>query len=762
MKYKLEKNNKYKGNVNLEKLRGKIVGTIKNKINFYSVILTMEMALLVSLGAKSLYLGTRATNVMYSEMNYDVDKARVGVIEMPSVYSELEQKYNNMSNDEKSAFVADVFSRVINSSDEYTEEEKKQIINREGVLLEQYGYNYYFRNIFDFLVLLDSIEIRRNVKLDTAAGLYYSNSNLIELEEDSSIAHETEHAITGNGISALYAHFILEAMNSSTDRHYYGKNSYIKEMRMQMLFLSKIIGKDNLLKCYFNGDFDLLKNLLGKRANSLLGLFSKEYDCFKAHFKIDDKLVKMTVDEMMDIYKENNKEIDPDVEFIYQCCLPNSPYNCDETIFSNTLNYKVRSIFNFIDGTFLNKNILMKYDLDTNKSLVMHDCFNSSNNKGFRYEKLNFLFNKNIVKDITLADSSVNYLENYLKKVGVSDVDFWVYNILNNDCPIAVSIEGFDYDKKNFKVDFKKIYQDKYNYMIGNNKLIDIYMDMRVFGNSRDEYFRIDKFRYLTKSILKDVDIDIFKIINNYYDSSIDYKCKLFKREYFKKGNINSNIFRKIIFLFGYDEALKICKSDDINMALRDRLKTYSCSDLDLKIALYDILSLGKMRNLNRNSVLCRLVEEKCNNSNDFLALYCDMDKIGIEDNEFVKKVMEDCGINIDDYKGLSWDDRGYEHDDNSVMVYNRLITLDSFNKEDDVIRIKVPNIFSDYIFEVMKNTNKKALISSKGIIEHDNVREYLFDVKDLENCKYITCGANVEKKSNMELGFVNDNSRKR
>ena len=761
MKYRLQLSDKYKGSVNLRKLRGKAVGTLKNKITFYSVIITMEMAILASLGVKSLNLAVRATNVISSEMDYDVDKVKYGIFEYPGVYVELEKKYNEMSDSEKSAFVKDVFSRVINSSDEYTEEEKKNIIDKEGELLSKYGYNYYFKNIFNFLILLDSIEIRRNVELKMAAGRYSPSSNIIELENDSSNPHETEHVITGGGFSESYRHFILEAMNSSTDKYYYGMNSYIKSMRMQMLFLSKIIGKDNLMKCYFNGDFDLLRNLLGKRADSLFNLFGKEYDYFMEHFTIDDKLVRKTVDEMMNIYKEKNEEVDSGVEFIYKCCLPNSLYLCDETIFSDVLEYKTCSRFDFIDDTFLNKNLLMQYNLETNNSVMINNFDNKSNSifKNIAFEKIDFLFCDDIATEIVSSNSPEDYLEGYLRKVGVSNVKFWVYNILNGDCPIAVNIEGFNYDKNNFNEDLRKIYQEKYRYLVENNKIKDIYININVFGNEGNDYLKLERFNYLIKNVLKDSEVDVYKIVNSYYDTVISYKSKFLKRKYLERGNINSEWFGKLVFLFGYDSAYQICESDNINNTLRKKLKNYDCDNLDMKIAIFDILSRErKIKNMDDNDIIFDLVCDKCNNSDNLLVTYCDIVHLGLEDNIDVKNIMKSRGFDLDNYKGMRWNRRDYEDDNSSVITYNKTINLYEYDKDDNVIRVKVPNVFTDYTFYALKSKDKKGeiqLISPRGTIEHGDVREYLFSFDDLKEFRYIKCMGNVEKKNNKEMGIV-------
>ena len=119
---------------------------------------------------------------------------------------------------------------------------------------------------------LRRLVVKKNVDLeDGIGGFFDSSQNEIVMDTDmsnASLSHEVEHAITINHQKlpdyynydvAMGLHYLDESMDSSSDLTFHGASSYFSRMRTHMLFLSKIIGREKLLKYYFNHDFKLLE-----------------------------------------------------------------------------------------------------------------------------------------------------------------------------------------------------------------------------------------------------------------------------------------------------------------------------------------------------------------------------------------------------------------------------------------------------------------------------------------------------------------------
>ena len=218
-------------------------------------------------------------------------------------------------------------------------------------------------------------------------GLYYPIDNEIVTYDEDSLSHEVTHLITGAS-SYNYNKFILESITSSIDAHYYNCSSYDWIMRNQVLFLSEIVGRDNLIKSYISGDIKYLEDLICRystkeQCDKLLNLFNEEYailysneDEFDVHRFIDVNYESSIM--LKNIWeKKMEKKINEDAICfaIYNSCLYNSDYKIGsdlfyDDVFSISIDNCDSFVFNVDDRDMVINSVDDYYNLDFNFKVI--------------------------------------------------------------------------------------------------------------------------------------------------------------------------------------------------------------------------------------------------------------------------------------------------------------------------------------------------------------------------------------------------------
>lgn len=454
---------------------------------------------------------------MHDNFYYDVKEIGNELSRHKSKYRQLEDRYNEMSDDEKSDYVVLIFNNIIDNSDEFTDEEKEYLKEREGRLLKEYGHYYYFDSIFNMIYRLRRVKIERDVEMDSGIDGQYNNiKNLISISKGGDmdvLGHEVEHAITinyaeFNMLNEYGLTYMFEAIDSSTDLEYYDSYSYNSIMRNHMLFLSKVIGKDNLLRIYLNGDLKLLKKLLGKDCNELIQLFGEQYKIFKSN-GYDNKHCDKIADKLKYIYEEKNNcliEDDEQMMAIYEGCKSDSdiyiyPNLFSDFVISNYFNkdeqdkeYSDRFKATFFDGECEG---IINYNFNSSFNVKKKELFRKNSeffDRDLSLEKMNYFLPEDVMENVAYISKPYFHLKLYLDELGVSNSDYWAYNILNNSYPVFCSSDIFYYDEKSFNDDLKIILDNKYKELEKEGKLYELYDGFDVFfydvGNVSEDVFK--------------------------------------------------------------------------------------------------------------------------------------------------------------------------------------------------------------------------------------------------------------------------------
>ena len=355
-RYRLDRNNKYRGRVEIDNSKEVASGVLKaGKIKIFSVAMVLMLSL-SSVYAIADHFSEKADDVYYlcSHMSYNGDKIRVNFLNYRSKYKKIEEEYNNMSNEEKCNYVVSVFNGLIEGSDEFTDEEKQFLKEKEGEYLGKYGYNKDFDKIFGSVSRLKKIVVKRDVSLGVdCLGNYSLDNNTIGLEYGSDVktlAHELDHANTvddvNEGIKNGY-YYIMESMNSCKDVKYYSNDTYHDRMRTHMLFLSKIIGVDNMIKVYENSDFELLEKLIGDQYEELIELFGEQHELILNGSGMDAYYCDAIAEKLKDIYEKKNHcwlEESDLMNTIYQASKLDSYVTIYTTLFDDVQKYSQKRV----------------------------------------------------------------------------------------------------------------------------------------------------------------------------------------------------------------------------------------------------------------------------------------------------------------------------------------------------------------------------------------------------------------------------------
>ena len=537
-KYRLYRDDNYNGNVVEIHNKKEVARVFSNvgKIKIFSVFMALGLSISLSFNIKN-YFKNKVDNVNELYMNmeyYDTEKISINLFNYRDVYKELEDEYNNMSNEEKSNYVISVFNSLIDNNDEFTDAEKEDLKKYEGSFFREYGYNYYFENIFDMVSRLKRVKVRRNKELGkNAYGEYWNRSNVIILKNDidnEALAHEIEHASTiDDGIPSH--DFIMESIDSSTDVWYYGCNSYYSTMRMQMIFLSEIIGRDNLIKVYLNSDFKLLEELLGEDYDELMVLFENEFNDVNNDVNndvLDEELTLPVANKLKEIYeKKYNCKLYENrrMQVIYDGCIKEPTISDTNTFFEDNLSITRDGVnLVFLDDEIIIDNF--RYTVKGNDISATYINKPVKKNKKEKSEpmgrkKLAYFFPPKVVDKVINSKNPKRYLKVYLEELGIYDSGFWTYNLLNDKYPVLRNVDGFYYNEDYFYGDLSIILADKYKYLKDKNELDDFYKDFDIF--------------YLDQSNFDDNDFEEF------FDNSLDYDDKLSGEDVINMYNSRNN-----------------------------------------------------------------------------------------------------------------------------------------------------------------------------------------------------------------------------
>ncbi|MEE3343640.1 MAG: hypothetical protein VZS44_06085 [Bacilli bacterium] len=532
-KYKLKKENKYLGQVDISE--GKVIAKLlsrRNRIRIFSVILAIDLSFMLLHGIGKKTSRDNDVDYMYENFYLDTDSVNKELVLFKDKYKQLEDRYNSMTDEEKNEYVVFIFNNIIDNSDEFTDEEKNYLKYREVELLKEYGHCYYFESIFDMVSRLRRLKVERNTDLeDGIGGDYDIYKNVISVDKDgdeSTLGHEVEHTITINidkdevlknlKIDSDGWLYLFEAMNSSSDLKYYDNYSYNSKMRTHMLFLSKIIGRDNLLKVYLNSDFELLEELLGDDYKELMQLFEKQFELYFSSLGMDYRYCDDIAEKMKDIYeKKNNCSIEEDI-FMNELYTASKAYSNTafiSTLFDDKISFTKDTVIDFFDKNSFNTSFFCIYDGDLIIKDGKKDGLDTNNIDNIRIRKLDYFIPDKVIDKMVNSDKPVEYLKIYLEELGVSNSDYWAYNIYNKDYSIFCSSAIYNYDTNNFYSDLKIILEKKYYELKKDDKLNYLYYGFDVFFLDKENVSE-DKFReFFNKYLNYEDGIDADYIINS-------------------------------------------------------------------------------------------------------------------------------------------------------------------------------------------------------------------------------------------------------
>ena len=376
-----------------------------------------------------------------------------------SHYFSLDDEYSKMSVEDKNEYVSNLFCSAIDSNDEFSALQKEELKENIAKFLGEWGYLYKEDNLRQLESSLLNVDLRvddRLIEEDNMFGCYSPLFGKITLDDSADIgtlSHEVTHVITADIFQYLsFNNLVIEAITSSIDQDYYGNDSYIPLIRSQVLFLSEIIGRENLLYCYVNCDSDSLKKFIGNDNIDLLELLQEEYlGLYSEDLFLSKETVEGIVMKLKDMYESKyGRKVNEDaiIYAIYQSCLPNSGYSVQSTLF-----YKDQFEFSY-DGREIVFDVskrdcviqswddyfqlMSKEDMSSYNHKIVSDLqddyFNGIKDNNI-LNKFKVLFGDEVYFGIFDSDDVMKSLECYLEQCGVKshEVDVYIYKMLNDD-----------------------------------------------------------------------------------------------------------------------------------------------------------------------------------------------------------------------------------------------------------------------------------------------------------------------------------------
>ena len=430
MKFKLQRDNEYDGNV-LEKR--------------YNYVMSMTAGIL-----SGLLIGFGSLGYMaFNKGGYTIKNFALNI--KYSIMDIIDDDYSNLSNEEKNSYVVNFFCDCIDRKDNLSIEQKNYLKEYVSKFLSDWGCLYAREDLVKMEAAISNVNLYVNNRLyDTLGcdGVYAPELGVIYLDDvsnKSALAHEFDHVITYDPLKYSFESLIEEAITSSIDYTYYNYSSYNSLIRNQMLFLSEIVGRENLLKCYISSDYNYLIELIGEDNKDLLDLFDKEIISIRNNLSTSDDISLDIVNKLERMYEEKyGKRVEDDaiMYIVRESCLPNSLYDVKETLFYEdefcyyyddnkcVLSVGDRdNIFNNIssDRLYGYENALMMYCIKNNYCSGGNMGIDNQNNM------IISLFGEEVFYEIMNSDDSIKIVRDYLKLMGIEDYDLTLYNILYNN-----------------------------------------------------------------------------------------------------------------------------------------------------------------------------------------------------------------------------------------------------------------------------------------------------------------------------------------
>lgn len=774
MKRNLQKEKGHKGKINVKKI-----------FNHKKVKIFLARGFFIYCCASIAPKVTDSVEAILSNMGNQIDDETEMMKEFSSImgleiniddncYDILKDSYNQMTQEEKTSFVINVFEAAIDRNNEITLEEKEYLKEYEGEFLQKYGYLYDFENIFDMCNRIEDTDILRSQEFerDFTSGTYNQVKNVIKIESETNhevLAHEIEHAMNSN---SQIPSFIEEAMNSSTDLEYSNYKSYTNEMRSQVLFLGEIIGRDNLINCYLNDDIELLTSLIGQEYLNLFTIFEQEMESIHNNGCITNDLLLQAQEKLKDIYetKFHKKVTDDELIFIiYSSCITESNYHIISTIFyEDEFKYYGPSPKHYlIDGSIVQcDNLEYIMDLSTKQSKINLSNIDFYQSKyDLTLQKLDYLFTLGRAVYLNYDGLIEDNLKNYLKELDVSNIDFWTYNILNNFCSLSLNIEGFpEYTKDSFFEDFSKIYKEKFNYLSSLNCASEILIDLDFIltqkSNNLEFYIDSENLSLFLNKLNPMIDVN--KLLMEYYSrKNEEYEFSILQT--YQAGTYNEKI--KILYaMFGEEEFHRIIESKDIIGYLEKYCKDF-CNEEDIPKYINLILnySLNNQIDYNQEIFINAFYQRLKNNisQEEIITLICDLNEImGKEKMREVLFKVSNRLINNDNiqtdlilYMGVYWGYKDIYDNHNSILEYYNCTSSEM---------ITLPNIANFYCFQSLTGENIDFIDVKYS--ENEEFVTYYFNKNSVEDNNIIIMGTgNIEDlKDNNEIALSTNKVKKK
>ena len=223
--------------------------------------------------------------VAITSMGSTVIFARKKHMSLTRLYSNTLLTFKSMCSDiftsnekvDNAVFMVEV-QNALTENDNLSLEEKEFFINNFSKIISEYGnymrQQHVLRNLNKLHIVYQkdiSDEYIQDNRYATAQSLYgleiaILKANSFAETSDSDLAHEFMHILHGR-VKNNFGEFLNEGLTSQLTNEYLIKDNGYTTERMLTGMLSELVGKETLLKCYFECDYDELINKLTEITN---------------------------------------------------------------------------------------------------------------------------------------------------------------------------------------------------------------------------------------------------------------------------------------------------------------------------------------------------------------------------------------------------------------------------------------------------------------------------------------------------------------
>lgn len=749
--------------------------TINDKIRIYNKTL---IALICATSIGLTGPGLKKTLFKNNKYEININEATEIILSDDEVTEYIKEKYETLTKEEKNNFVSSFVINKVESNDEFSYEQKELVKKDLTPFLSEWGYLYEVDNLLGVNETLEKIKIGYYDKFDNddIKGQYIAVRNRICLLNGNNkyISHELDHSITVGAKYQLnksikrtdqFPSIILEGINSSIDLTYNNNDTYNNQIRSQMIFLSLIIGRENLMYCYQNCDYDKLIELIGRENEELITLLNKEYSEFVDNgYELDEKTCKQVADKMKDMYeKKYNCKIDETTlpMIIYKLSQTTCDYRCEETLFyENKFTYYIIETKN--EQKYEEKYIIdtEKDELDLDNSLKVNKILYNHSHKQEEMinKKLKYLIVPEIYENILNKSTyieALDYLETYLRNTGIKHPEIFINLTLSNEPLFQYKSYGYYNDKDEYMEDLVKVYQNKLEYLQSKNKEYLIYDNYQnIFKENNDDIFNekyiIDFMKKVSNN--KYDEKSLIKLKDKYLKIKIDENISEIKDMYNNNSKDLNERISKLITIFTEEEVQKILNADDMYKYLYDKLDNTYCDKFDIIYYLLteeiyhtdhqilNILFYDKYKTLCENGEILIAVAEFNEFMEDNFEFIKECDLISLAERLYDE---ENIYIENRKYINFRWILRDYDD------IYNSRI---SYYKEcENTNYLELPYINDTFYSFYEKKANSKVEIEIKKELYDD----IIIVKKDNKDAMIIT--GNEKQKTLSQLGYENN-----